>query len=116
MSEVIELVRNDTRPALVIALTDETTGDVIDVSNTSTVVRLKFREVGSLSTKASITCAKLTVPGSSTPGAAGVVQASWPSSALDAAGDYEGEVEVTFADGSVQTVYDRLAFTVREDF
>lgn len=116
MSEVIELVRNDTRPALVITLTNETTGAVIDVSNTSTVVRLKFREVGSMSIKTTITCAKLTTTGNATPGAAGVVQASWPSSALDAAGEYEGEVEVTFADGSVQTVYDRVAFTVREDF
>jgi hypothetical protein len=32
------------------------------------------------------------------------------------AGDYEGEIEITFADNQVQTVYDLLKFKVREDF
>jgi hypothetical protein len=32
------------------------------------------------------------------------------------AGEYEGEVEITFADGQIQTVYDVLKFKVREDF
>jgi hypothetical protein len=32
------------------------------------------------------------------------------------AGDYEGEIEITFADGQVQTVYDLLKFKIREDF
>ena len=33
------------------------------------------------------------------------------------AGDYEGEIQVTFASsGGVQTVYDLLKFKMREDF
>jgi hypothetical protein len=31
-------------------------------------------------------------------------------------GDYEGEIEITFTDGQIQTVYDVLKFRVREDF
>jgi hypothetical protein len=31
-------------------------------------------------------------------------------------GDYEGEIEITFPDGQIQTVYDPLKFKVREDF
>jgi hypothetical protein len=31
-------------------------------------------------------------------------------------GDYEGEIEMTFSDGQIQTVYDTLRFKVREDF
>jgi hypothetical protein len=44
------------------------------------------------------------------------VQALWPAGALDTAGSFEGEIEITFADGTVQTVYDRLRFKVREEF
>jgi len=32
------------------------------------------------------------------------------------AGDYEGEIQITFADTTVQTVYDLLKFKLREDF
>jgi hypothetical protein len=33
------------------------------------------------------------------------------------AGDYEGEIEVTFpSGGGIQTVYDLLKFKLREDF
>jgi hypothetical protein len=32
------------------------------------------------------------------------------------AGDYEGEIQVTFSNGGVQTVYDLLKFKMREDF
>jgi hypothetical protein len=33
-----------------------------------------------------------------------------------APGDYEGEIEITFSDSQIQTVYDTLRFKVREDF
>ena len=41
----------------------------------------------------------------------------WPADSLDvAAGIYEGELQLTMQDGSVQTVYDKLKFKVREQF
>jgi hypothetical protein len=32
------------------------------------------------------------------------------------AGDYEGEISITFSDGQIQTVYEPMKFKVREDF
>ena len=42
--------------------------------------------------------------------------ASAPAMLQGEAGDYEGEIQITFADGQIQTVYDLLKFKVREDF
>ena len=110
MAEKIRLVRNDTRPAIVCTITDETTGAAVNV--TSAVVRLKFRVAGSDELTA-------TVIGSVTSGSAGQVT-FYPSTAPEMltgeAGDYEGEIEITFPDGQVQTVYDLLKFKIREDF
>ena len=41
---------------------------------------------------------------------------AWPAAALDTAGTFTGEIEVTYADGGIQTVYDQLKFKVREDY
>ena len=110
MSEKIRLVQNDTRPALVCTITDETTGAVVNI--TGATVRLKFRAVG-------VETLTATVTGSVTNGPAGQVTfypATAPEMLQGAAGDYEGEIEITFADSQVQTVYDLLRFRVREDF
>jgi hypothetical protein len=106
----IKLVQGDTKPALVCTLTDNTTGAPITL--TGATVLLKFRAVGSTTLLATVT-------GSVTDGPNGVVAfypASAPGMLLGDAGDYEGEIEVTFSDGTVQTVYDPLKFKVREQF
>lgn len=110
MAEKIKLVQGDTRPALVCTITDDTTGVAVDVSGATP--RLKFRLAGS-------TTLTTTVTGTVTDGPNGVVvfyPAAAPEMLQGAAGDYEGEIEVTFADGQIQTVYDVLKFRVREDF
>lgn len=114
--ELIKLVQGDDRPRLIIDLADEASGDPIDVSDTATTVVVKFREVGSETIKATLACTKLITNTNATPGAAGRVQALWPAGALDTAGSFEGEIEITFSDGTVQTVYDKLRFKVREEF
>jgi hypothetical protein len=109
MTEKIKLVQNDTRPALVCTITDETTGSVINVTGASAV--LKFREVGNSTLQASVT-------GSITDGPNGQIT-FYPASApamLQVSGDFEGEIQITFADSQVQTVYDVLKFKVRSDF
>lgn len=116
MAERIKLVQGDTRPYLIIDLTDETTGAPINVSDAGTSVVVKFREAGADTIKATLTCYKLATETGQALGAGGRVQAAWPAGALDTAGSFEGEIEITFADGSVQTVYDKLKFTVREQF
>lgn len=116
MAERIKLVQGDTRPYLIIDLTDEATGAPINVSDIGTSVVLKFREAGASTIKATLTCYKLGTTNNPIPGADGRVQALWPAGALDTSGSFEGEIEITFADGTVQTVYDKLKFTVREEF
>jgi hypothetical protein len=106
----IKLVQGDTKPALVCSITDEITGAAINI--TGATVLLKFRAAGATTLTATVT-------GSVTNGATGEVAfypASAPTMLLGEAGDYEGEIQITFSDGSIQTVYDLLKFKLREDF
>lgn len=110
MTDKIKLVQGDTRPALVCTITDENTGNAIDI--TSCTCRLKFREVGATTLTATLT-------GTITNGSAGQVTFYWasdPTSLAGDPGDYEGEIEIQFADGQIQTVYDTLKFKLRQDF
>lgn len=110
MSDKIKLVQGDTRPALVCTITDENTGNAINI--TGCTCRLKFREVGSSTLTATLT-------GTVTNGAAGEVTFYWASDPISLSGepgDYEGEIEITFTDSQVQTVYDTIKFKLREDF
>jgi hypothetical protein len=58
----------------------------------------------------------ITTPPYDTPGRGGRLQMNWSPTALDTAGEFEAEVEATFAGGAVQTAYDLLKFTVRPQF
>ena len=108
MAEKIKLVQGDTKPQIKVTLTDETTGEPVDI--TDSTPRLKFRA-------ANTSTVLTTMVGTVTVGIAGECVFVWPSGALDVEpGDYEGEVEVTFEDNTVQTVYDLLKFKLRQDF
>jgi hypothetical protein len=110
MSEKIKLVQGDTRPALVCVVTDSATGAALNI--TGATPRLKFRALGA-------TALTATLVGVVTDGTAGQCvfhPASAPEMLAGDAGDYEGEVEITFSDGQIQTLYDVLKFKVREDF
>ncbi len=126
MADKIRLVRNDTRPQLITSLKDSATGNPIDISMATT--RLKFRAVGATTNRAVLTATPL--PGLelddgtidndgiyATAGKGGRCVFQWTAEALSGdAGDYEGEIEITFSDGTIQTVYDTLKFKLREDF
>jgi hypothetical protein len=108
MAEKIKLVQGDTKPQIKVTLTDETTGEIVDI--TAATPRLKFRA-------ANTDTVLTTMVGSVTDGAAGECVFVWPTGALDVEpGDYEGEVEITFEDNTIQTVYDLLKFKLRQDF
>ena len=108
MAEKIKLVQGDTRPALVTTLTDELTGLPINI--TGATVKLKFRAFGA-------TVLSDTLVGTVTDGANGLCLFNWSALSLAGApGDYEGEIEITFADTKVQTVYDLLKFKLRKEF
>lgn len=109
-TDVIRLVQGDERPVIVLTLTDDVTGSPVDLSLATTNVTVKFRKAATTTVLHTITCSKI---GS---GTTGQVQFSFVGGVLDVdPGMYEGEVIINFA-GEVQTVYDTLRFTVRENF
>jgi len=127
MMEKIKLVKDDTGPQLLISLTNDSDGTPIDVSETLTVVYFKFREAGSTTVKSTILCGKLTGfvedDGSITTtapydvaGFGGRVSVNFAADTLDTAGEFEGEIEIQFEGGMIQTVYEKMKFHVREDF
>ncbi len=122
----IKLVQGDTRPQVILSMTDKDTGQPIDVSAAGAFVLMKFRADGSTTILNELMATKLvgqlaedgTIDTTnSTPGAGGRVMFSWPPGALDGEpGYYEGEVSITFADGTIQTVWGLLKFVIRADF
>lgn len=121
-SDTISLVSGDTLPLLTFTLRDSNTaaaGKTLDANDSSTwaainvggaAVKLRLRELGSTSVKATLLCAVIG------DGAAGEVTTNFPAGTLDKAGTFEGEIEVTFSGGGIQTVYDLIKFKVRGDF
>jgi len=126
MSDKILLVQGDTKPLIVISLTDTATGDPIDIS--AATVLLKFRAVGTTTILATSIAIKLagivlddgtinsTAP-YNVPGKGGRAQFPWAVGDLNQpAGNYEGEIVVDYSDGTIQTVYDVLKFQIRQEF
>ncbi len=118
----IYLVQGDTRPRPIFTLRDKD-GDPIDLSSAGQI-RFLMRKVGETAVK-DMTCLKLSgllqdddtvsyAPPYDAAGKGGRVQVVWAADALDAAGKYEAEIEITFGDGTKQTVYQRIPITVRE--
>lgn len=108
--DVIRLVEGDERPVIVLTLTDDNTGSPIDLSLGTTVVTIKFREAGTTTLLSTISTSKLSG------GTTGQVQFDFTGGVLNVdPGMYEGEIVIDF-NGQVQTVYDTLRFTVRENF
>ncbi len=108
--DVIRLVKGDERPVIVLTLTDDVTNSPIDLSLSTTVVTVKFRKAGTTTLLSTISCSKLSG------GTTGQVQFNFSGGVLDVdPGMYEGEIGINF-NGDVQTVYDTLRFTVRENF
>lgn len=110
MAERIKLVQGDNFPWITLTLTDKSTGQALDLSVVTTVVRVYFRAAGSTTILSTLTCQKVSG------GATGQVRFNFPGATLDVpAGSYEGEVEVDFS-GETQTVYEVLKFSVRSQF
>lgn len=106
----INLVRGDTGPQIQLTLYDAQTGNPLVL--TGATAELHFRAVG---TTTVLFTRPLTIPGATA--AQGLAVIAWGANDLDQpAGDYEGEVEITFSTGMIQTVYDTLPFRIREQF
>ena len=120
-SQTLNVVTGDTLPALTFTLRDSNlaaSGSTLDPDNSDTwatinitgaTVVLRIREIGSTATPVGLT-------GVVTDGAGGQVLINFGSTTFDTAGLYEGELEVTFASGGIQTVVDLIKFKVRASF
>lgn len=104
---VINLVQNDTAPDITMALYDAIANAPVDVSSVGTTVRMYFRKEGS----GSFVTLVASKPNG---GVDGVVSFPWGATDLANAGPHEGEVEITFNTGKIQTLPDKLRFFVRE--
>lgn len=108
--DTVRLVSGDGKPSITVTITDEVTGDPIDVSAVTTTVYLKFRQSGTTDLLDTITCTVLD-------GVNGVVSFDFSTGTLTGldAGLYEGELEIDF-NGVTQTLYDLIKFRVRDEF
>ena len=105
------LVQGDDAPQIRVTLTRDISGDVIDLTNAT--VLLKFRKKGTSSVLSSLESIS-----TNEDKALGVAVFAWGSTDLDiTAGNYEAEIEITYtSSGTIETVYETLDFVVREDF
>lgn len=103
-SHTVELVTGDNRPTLEFTVKDAETDTAVNLLNCSVLFRV--RPVGSTTPTGSISCT-VTNAGS------GIVSASFAADFFPAAGTYEGELEITFPGGNIQTVYEFIRLRVR---
>lgn len=121
--DTIYLVQGDTLPEVRITLRDSANaaeGAVLDeddqatwapINLTGASVVVKIRELGAEVLSSTIVC---TVD---TPADEGRIFFQFANGELNVdAGVYEGEIEITYQSGAIQTVYDKLKFSVREQF
>jgi len=123
--DTIKLVQGDTRPQIVVDLKDQD-GNPIPINGSTP--KLYFRKAGTTTVLQTITGTPIvgfrddggtliTAAPYNVPGVGGRASFNWPVGALNVeAGNYEGEVEITFSDLTIQTVYDKLKFKLRADF
>jgi len=120
-SDTLSLVVGDTLPELTLTLKDRNTaasGLVLDEEDSSTwspiditgaTVKLRIRKMGETTLSDTRTC-------TISSGANGICVTDFSTTTFSDAGQYEGEIEITFSGGGKQTVYDLVKFKIRDDF
>ena len=105
------LVQGDDGSQIKVTITRDDTGSAVDLTTATPV--LKFKKKNTSTVLASVN-SSASAPADLT---GGVALFQFTGTNLDiTAGDYVGEVQVTFADGNIETVFEQLEFTVREDY
>lgn len=111
---IFNLVAKDNAPQVKATITREDDGSVVDLTvGGAATVRLKFRKKGATTTL-------FTLTGLNTPNtnyAKGIVLFDFGANDLDIeAGYYEGEIEITYANSQIETIYEIINFNLRADF
>lgn len=120
-SQTLNLVTGDTLPALTLNLKDSNTaasGQTLDANNSATWAPINITG-GSVSMFIRLvgeTTLSDTLTGSIIDGTNGTVLVIFEADTFPEAGTYEGEIQITFSGGGVQTVDELLKFKVRADF
>jgi len=101
---------NTAAPGATLDEKDPTTWKIIDLSTVSTV-KMNFRKIGSNTIHETLNCTMVT------PLTNGEVIMQWTTSSLTGvAGEYEGEIVITYSSGKIITVRDLLKFDIRAGF
>lgn len=120
-SQTLNLVTGDTLPALTLTLRDSNTaasGATLDPNDSDTWAPINITG-GSVSMFVRLvgeTTLSDTISGSIIDGAGGTVLLTFAADTFPEAGTYEGELQITFSGGGIQTVDELLKFKVRADF
>lgn len=110
MADTIRLVKGDSKPVIILTLTDDVTDTAIDLSSSSVTVFVRFRKANTDTLLSTINCSNVTN------GTDGKVQFDFSGGVLDVdPGQYEGEIVVATSSAGTQTVYDTLTFRVRDN-
>ena len=109
--DTLYLVQGDNGSQVKVVITRDDTG--LPVNLTGATPTLKFKKKNTSNVLTSINSSTSL----SAELEAGIALFQFDSTSLDiTAGDYVGEVQITFTDGNVETVYEELEFTIREDY
>ena len=109
--DTLYLVQGDNGSQLKVVLTRDDTGAAVDL--TGATVTLKFKKRNNSNVLSSINSSVVDAAYLE----AGIAIFFFDSDDLDiSSGDYVGEVEVTFSNGYIETVFEQLEFLVREDY
>lgn len=130
-----KMVQHDTLPRIDLFLKNTTTDEPIDLTDAGTIVRGYLKKVGASEVKETLTLQK--IPGRvvgtreneagetvlvisedapfDVDGMGGGCAIVWGPSSLDEVGDFTVEVEITWAGGAKQTIYEREKISVRAD-
>jgi hypothetical protein len=108
--DIYTLVQGDTAPQIKATITREDSGSVVSFAGGS--VRMRFRAKGSTTTLFTLNAVDV-----STNFADGIAIFNFASGNLDIdAGYYQGEIEITYASGEKETIFEILNFNLRADF
>lgn len=104
------LVQGDIGSQIAATITREDNNEAVDLTDATAV--LKFRKKGTTTILSTLTFVSTAAQKSN-----GVAVFSFTESSLDVdEGKYEGEIQVTFDSGAIETVYEVEDFYVRADF